>query len=152
MTTQLHDIQGLDNIPWFPLALGWWILIGSLVSLIFVVWLIYFLKKRHQVKNNWQPAAKQVWQTLQSDLISDRERLQRLSQLLRWIAIQRYGRQACASLSGQAWLNWLTEHDPKGFDWRQYGGLLIESNYMPDTFKIETEQLQMLYDALKRWM
>lgn len=149
---ELHDIQGLDSVSWFPLAPGWWIVIGSLVSVFSVIGLLFFLKKRQQSKNNWQLTAQQAWQTLQSNLISDRERLQRLSHLLRWVAIQRYGRSSCASLSGQDWLYWLTEHDPKGFDWQQHGKLLIESNYMPANVEIETEKLQKLFGAVKHWM
>jgi hypothetical protein len=41
------------------------------------------------------------------------------SELLRRIAMARHGRTACAGLHGEDWLAWLTEHDPKGFDWRR---------------------------------
>ncbi|MBA2727152.1 MAG: DUF4381 domain-containing protein, partial [Parachlamydiaceae bacterium] len=39
---QLHDIEGLDPISFWPLALGWWILIAVLILLsLAIVWFTY---------------------------------------------------------------------------------------------------------------
>ena len=42
-----------------------------------------------------------------------------LSELLRRIAIAHRGRHACAGLTGEAWLEWLSRDDPTGFDWKK---------------------------------
>ena len=54
-----------------------------------------------------------------------------LSELLRRVAMARLGREACAGLVGEAWLAWLAEQDPKGFDWRTRGRPLLDAPYAP---------------------
>ena len=54
-----------------------------------------------------------------------------LSELLRRVAMARLGRDACAGLAGEDWLAWLADQDPRGFDWRSKGRLLLDAPYAP---------------------
>ncbi|MBE9561982.1 MAG: DUF4381 domain-containing protein, partial [Proteobacteria bacterium] len=75
-----------------------------------------------------------------------------LSILLRRIAVQIYGREACAGLSGEKWLDWLTKNDPQGFDWNKSGKILIEIPYMPPDAVIEEQKLDLIYRAIRAWI
>jgi hypothetical protein len=76
-----------------------------------------------------------------------------LSELLRRIAIARFGRAACAGISGKDWLAWLQEHDPQGFDWGDEGRLLLSLPYAPPgSDAADVEQLLVLIDAAQNWI
>lgn len=152
MNPELRDIRGLDSIPWYPLPIGWWLVIlGSLISLGLAVWL-WRTYRHHKQQSQWRKVAKLEWQAINKPTLTSHERANRIDSLLRWIAIQQYGREACASLTGEAWLQWLQAHDPKQFDWQQQGQLLIKLPYMPPETEIDNGQLRQLHQAVYGWL
>jgi hypothetical protein len=152
-TDQLHDIEGLDTIPWWPLAPGWWLLIGIVLLLIMIG--IILLHRRRQAKNkypDWRVIAKREWLSLHPSQGSPRDQLIFLSILLRRVAIQRHGRESCAGLSGKDWLAWLTKNDPQGFDWQKNGRIIIELPYCPPGTPIDEAEVKTLYQAIQAWI
>jgi hypothetical protein len=130
MTTELRDIHGLDVIPWYPIAWGWWLLLLAAIILGLIIFQYWRYKNRLKLKHKWRQIALAEWQNLNAPILSDYERATKLSHLLRWVAIQNYGR-TCAGLTGEAWLAWLTEHDPRQFAWLEHGKILTQLPYMP---------------------
>ena len=63
----------------------------------------------------------------------------------------RCGREACASLSGNAWLNWLQQHDPQDFDWPNKASLLASAPYAPKLPADAALNLEELIEAALRW-
>ncbi|MDM8558964.1 DUF4381 domain-containing protein [Candidatus Parabeggiatoa sp. HSG14] len=153
-TDQLRDIHGLETISWWPLAPGWWVLLGIilLIGLIVVGIMIYLPRSRSKKHQDWQRAARKEWLTLYPTQTSPREQLSFLSILLRRVAVQCHGRETCAGLSGEHWLDWLTRHDPKGFDWMQSGRILIDLPYMPPDYTVDKSQVDTLYQAVRVWI
>ncbi|MDM8565765.1 DUF4381 domain-containing protein [Candidatus Halobeggiatoa sp. HSG11] len=149
MDSTLRDIRGLDVVSWWPLASGWWLLIG-LILLSTII--IFYLVKRKQKEQNWRQIARQEWLQLRPLNSSAREQLTFLSILLRRIAVQTHGREACAGLSGDKWLAWLTKNDPQGFDWNESGKILIETPYMPPDAIVEERKLDLIYRAIRAWI
>ncbi|MFK5971252.1 MAG: DUF4381 domain-containing protein [Candidatus Marithrix sp.] len=145
----LRDIRGLDTISWWPLAYGWWLLIGLIILLVIAI--IYRIKRK-KPGQNWRKVAREEWLNLRPLNSPAREQLTFLSILLRRIAVQQHGRDACAGLSGEKWLVWLTKHDPQGFDWTESGKILIEAPYMPPDTVIEDRQLDLIYRAIRTWI
>lgn len=145
---KLHDIQGLEPVSGWPLAPGWWFVLATVVFIGFVLGLYYYYRRRQQT--DWRQLARQQLRALAH--LAPREQVTQLALLLRRIAIQRYGRLSCAGLSGQAWLAWLSEHDPRGFNWQQQGAILIAGPYQPKDIPIETQQLQQLSQAIEAWI
>jgi hypothetical protein len=74
-----------------------------------------------------------------------------LSDLLRRIAIARCGREACAGLTGPAWLDWLSANDPAGFDWRKAGRPLLTLPYAPPGTAGDADALRPLIEAAIPW-
>ena len=92
LATQLRDISGLDAIPWWPLATGWWLLAALLVALVFA--LISLLRNlRHYPAGSWH---RDAWKQLRdlrqrAPSMSVDELASDLSELLRRIAVARLG-------------------------------------------------------------
>lgn len=150
MNESLRDIRGLDTIAWWPLAPGWWLVLLGFVGLISTIFFIRgYQRKRRQ---DWRFAAKAEWLTLRPTDAISHDQVNQLATLLKRIAIQRYGRMTCAGLSGQAWLDWLTTHDPQGFDWRQAGRILVELPYQPTTTTIARHPIEKIHQAMCAWI
>ncbi len=152
-TEQLRDIRGLESISWWPLAPGWWVLLCIMIVIsLIIALLIYRNRAKKQQGADWRKMARKEWLTLYPAHASPRQQLTFLSILLRRVAIQSHGRKDCAGLSGKKWLAWLTKHDPHYFDWTEQGKLLIELPYMPPDARIETREVESLYQAIRAWI
>ncbi|MES9832936.1 MAG: DUF4381 domain-containing protein [Candidatus Thiodiazotropha sp. L084R] len=149
----LRDIRGIDPVSWWPLAPGWWlVLAGVLLLILVVVWLIR--RRRLYPLGRWQQDARR-------QLITLKQRIKRepakpvandLSELLRRIAIARCGREMTASLTDEAWLDWLQSNDSTGFPWRVKGRLLLELPYAPPDYTADKATLGQLIDAAIHWV
>ncbi len=143
----LRDIHGLDNISWLPPALGYWLILLSIIGL---AWLIRAWLRR----GDWRVAARQELAHLkhQRHRLTPKELATAFSELLRRVAMARYGREACAGLHGQEWLAWLEAHDPKAFPWTDAGKILLNLPYAPPDAAGDAQQMPTLFRALQRWM
>lgn len=146
---QIHDIEGLDPISMWPLALGWWFLIVGAVCVIgyfLISWIIF--------KFSWKNYALKKLVTLEKNLteVNASATLIQLSEYLRRIAVRRFSRKVCAGLTGNAWLKWLALHDPKQFDWEKQGRCLIDAPYAPEHASLPTAQVKELIHAARNWV
>lgn len=149
---KLHDIEGLDAVSWWPLAIGWWMIIGIGCLLIFFIYL--FIASKMTFRRSWKYDSFQKLKKLESQLsdVSARHIIISLSEYLRRIALQRFPRKECAGLVGDNWLKWLSEHDPDHFDWTKKGSVLIEAPYAPENKQFSSEQVKELIQATKKWV
>ena len=153
-TTVFRDIHGLDAIPWWPLATGWWYVVGLVgLMLLFIgirYWLFYYTGWL-----GWRGDAHRQLRYLKKSLPSEDPHAVagRLSELLRRIALAHSERREAAGLTGDSWLRWLVEHDNAGFDWEQHGQVLLTAPYMPPTMmNVERDELASLIKAATRWV
>ena len=150
----LRDIHGLDTVPWWPLAPGWWLLAGVLMLVGVATMLWYAGWSRRDPLAGWRRDARRKLRALRrrtrkGDL---KEIAGTLSELLRRIAILRCSRQDCAGLSGDDWLEWLAKNDPNAFKWQEHGRLLLAAPYAPPGFGVERRELIRLIDAALNWV
>jgi hypothetical protein len=152
LTDSIRDIHSLDPVGLWPLAPGWWLVLGGLLLggwLLFVtlrfVWRYPFFTWHHDARRQLlrlrQRSATEPVGVVAADF----------SELLRRIAIARCGRESCAGLAGQAWLDWLTENDPAGFDWGQSGRLLVALPYAPPGTAGDADALRRPIEAAIPW-
>ncbi|MFZ2726321.1 MAG: DUF4381 domain-containing protein [Methylococcaceae bacterium] len=99
----LRDIHLPDAISWFPPALGWWLLAITLPLL------VLFLVKYYQrlTRQTALKTAKKQLTEISTRSANNTEKLRELSVLLRRVAITLVPRHEVASLTGQAWLQFL---------------------------------------------
>lgn len=122
MNTTLLEQLAPDRAPpplgWWPLAPGWW---GLMALLLLGLALAAWLRRRARQPSvkRWQRAALRELAQLQTMSgqadIDDAHIAREVQLLLRRYAIARYGRDAVAALSGDAWLAFVVRHG--GSDW-----------------------------------
>lgn len=158
--TQIRDIHGIDGVPWWPLAPGWWLVLLALVTIGVLAWR-FRASWRLRIPipmvtlGTWRWDAGRELRALRGVAAeqTEKETLAALSELLRRVAMARHGRAACAGLNGDDWLDWLSEHDPSGRDWRRDGRLLIEAPYAPPRPSDKRRaELERLLDAVQDWI
>ena len=149
---QLHDIEGLDPISWWPLAPGWWILI--VIGLVILGLGGYQLVCRLLFKRSWKYDTLNKLDSLEKTLneTTAQEVVLQLSEYLRRIALRRFPRADCAGLIGNHWLIWLSQHDPRQFNWEQKGSLLVEAPYAPMLAIESTDQIKEMIHAARNWV
>ena len=149
LLAQLDDITGLDYISWWPLAPGWW----ALLTLMLVAAATYYWRRRAYWRS-WKGDARRALDALELQLPmgNAQQMAATLSMLLRRIAMRCFSRAECAGLEGNAWLQWLSLKDPKGFDWATHGMLLVDAPYAPPSRDYSTQSLKLLIGAAKRWV
>jgi hypothetical protein len=149
---QLHDIEGLDAIGPWPLAIGWWVSIAcGMLVLGSAIWL---LRRRIDYLRSWKRDTFKRLDSLEHNLSlsTSVETIAFLSEYLRRIAVRRFPRKECAGLVGDAWLKWLKAHDPKQFDWTEKGKLLVEIPYAPACTDLPLLQIKELIQAIRFWV
>jgi hypothetical protein len=148
----LRDIHGLDPIGWWPPAIGWWLVAVLAIALATAgVWL--WRTAPYQFEG-WRWDARQRLKRLRRQVETEQPKAiaGELSELLRRIAIARCGRHMCAGITGPAWLDWLAENDPAGYDWRKRGQVLLKLPYAPPEPLESKETLIELIDAALAWV
>jgi hypothetical protein len=100
----LRDIHLPETIGWWPPAMGWWILVILILVLSTIaIWLYKRITRKTAVKT-----AKKILQSIKQDnSLDDKEKLVKLSELIRRVAVSLSPRKETASLTGQAWLEYL---------------------------------------------
>jgi hypothetical protein len=156
---QLRDIQGITGVPWWPLAPGWWLILAAFVVIAYATyhWRA-ILRLRVPIPGitlgTWRWDAAAQLRSLRRRALAEQDAKTtagELSELLRRIAMARWGRDACAGLNGEDWLAWLGAKDPKGFPWRERGRLLISAPYAP-AGPLSDRDLFALIDAAYAWV
>lgn len=144
----LRDIHLPAPIGWWPPATGWWIAAGLVVFTALGV--LLFLKKlrRHKVRKT---AAKQLV-LLRQTKMPVKEKISSLSALLRRVAITAYPRDNVASLTGNAWLQFLDASSSSHDFSKGKGLLLIDAPYQPDSPESLSNDMEMLFDLCDRWI
>ena len=99
---RLHDIALPRDIPWWPLAPGWYFVI-SLLALT-TLWLAWRFWK------NWQANAYRRAALRELDQAKD---ITSIATVLRRTALAIAPRELIVSKTGDAWLDWLAEQYPK---------------------------------------
>ena len=152
LLSQLHDIDGLDQISWWPLAPGWIALIVAIITIV----LLLGIKARFYKNKKERLDGLLLEQCLELEnsftTLETKEALKELSKIIRVVAMNKYGRDQCARLSQSEWLSWLSENDPKGFNWKTDASFLETALYSPHDYELDHDQYLKILDAIKAWI
>jgi len=102
---QLRDIHLPEPVSWWPPAPGWWIVL--LLSLAAVVLVISYLRKYWLQRRYRRVALRELGNFSFNDNNNNQALLEEMTVLLRRVAIQTYGREKVAPLTGESWLAFL---------------------------------------------
>ncbi len=102
----LRDIHLPNDVPWWPLATGWWMLGASLLILTLIIY--YWYQKNKQVKS-LRALAKYEFNLLQQQTLSNHELFKALHLLLRRVSNLLPGSETFNRDTKGLWIDWLTE-------------------------------------------
>lgn len=154
---QLRDIREPDAVSPWPPGPGWWLTIvlvllaAAAARALLRHW--HWSPRRLRFNQRWQRDASRQLHDLKHrlDTGDSRALADEFAALLRRIAVARHGRPACASLTGQEWVGWLSANDPAGFDWTQHRRLLSDLAYAPPSNVDHSDELRVLIQAALAW-
>lgn len=142
----LRDVQIPEAISWWPPAIGWWVLAVLIPLCFYLVFRLY----RRLTRKTALKSAKKYLQALQQDTnLSEQEKLQALSKLMRRTAISLYPRADVASLVGDAWLQFLDGSLSEPQFTSDIGRLLTEALYRP---AMQPQSLTPLFTLCANWL
>ena len=148
----IRDIHLPDNVDWWPIAPGWWLLF---LLTLFAILLVY--KKFKKSSNNQTPESEKNNKTITNALNllneinsidNNKQAIIKISILLRRTAMSLYGRENVAGLTGAQWLNFL---DNKGAttDFSDGSGqVLIQQPYK----KLTHYNRKQVVSITKQWL
>lgn len=143
----LKDIHLPEPIGWWPLAHGWFILFGVLLSaLFFAGWGIARLYARGRAKRRALLLIAEYEKHYQNDPNSQLTTA-RVSELLKRVALAYYPRVQVAGLQSEQWLTFLNETSTN-LDFKQVRVELLELPYQPS----KQYNLTQLFNLARTWI
>lgn len=102
----LKDIHLPEPISWWPPAPGWWVM--AIMLLVAIGFGTFFLMQKLKKNRYRKEGIKELESVLdKANAITAPLFLQEISKIMRRVAIQSYGRDKIASLTGEKWLRFL---------------------------------------------
>ena len=142
----LRDIHLPEAILWWPLALGWWLLLMILLLGLYGLIRRLRYRKRHPQIHTIAYAVKLLKKLAKQD---DKQLLIRdISSLLRRVSISLYGRKQVAGLSGESWLKFLDRKGETTEFTKGVGRILVDLPYQ----KYVNYQQQDLLLLVHQWL
>jgi Domain of unknown function (DUF4381) len=146
----LKDIHLPQALSWWPPAPGWWILLALIFCVAASAYWLY--QRRQRIKRSAVNMARVELDSLQSQYASHQDARQfiaDLSILLRRLSISAFPRTETASLTGEAWLQFLDSPLQNTPFTSGAGRILIEAPYRPD---VKEAELQPLIEVCHLWI
>lgn len=153
LLSDLKDIRGLDDVSMFPLALGWWLLIG--VVILIILGLLLRKVKNFFYKRTWKHNIRKELNNINVKLTEDniKESIAEITEILKRIAIDLYGRGEVAALHGDDWLEWLEIRNSSNFNWKKNRDLLVSVPYMQNyKIKVKEKEVRELIKAVQSFL
>ncbi|QIW09333.1 DUF4381 domain-containing protein [Francisella sp. LA112445] len=130
LLAQLKDIYLPDRISqWWPLAYGWWIVLGIIILIIILSFIILrFKKKKKQYKdsiiNEFRHEVEDVYKNNPTHV------LESISVYLKRVAMQKFPNENIKTLYGEKWLEFLdSKIDDESFETTK--ARLLGNTYKP---------------------
>ena len=159
----LNDIVLPATVGWWPLAGGWYVLIG--LALIILAWYSYQMLQRW-IKNRYRRAALDELRLLANSIQTGSiqtgniqnagkrdSSLRQLPALLKRTALSAYPRKLVAPLSGDDWYGFLKSQLKKPAFTDTSANLLNSISYSTgDLSKLDSQATMALLDDIEHWL
>ena len=149
LLAKLNDIYLPDRVDsWFPLAYGWWVLIGLIVFVLFVIYVVYLVRKKI---NKYKQGIIDDFKYAVQQSINDcpEQTLQTISMYLKRICMHKSPKDDVKMLYGQSWVDFLDSKTKTKYVTSSSMSMLSNSYAACDLGK---EQLQDIMNTSERWI
>lgn len=149
LLAQLKDIYLPAKVSqWWPLAYGWWLLLG-LIVLIFIIFLIilHFRKKRNSYKDSIVNDFRRTIEETQQN--KPKEALQNISVYLKRVALQKFPNQEIKTLHGEQWLEFL-DSKMKKQNFKNTKANMLVNSYR--AIELDRQTLNEILTVAEQWL
>ncbi len=139
----LRDIHLPEPISWWPPAPGWWMLLAAAILLVITIYLFAWFRKRRRLKRTVLAELAMIQQRYQEhpDAL---QLVKKLSTLMRRASISFYPRKDTASLTGNAWLQYLDKtSEIPAFEYGA-GEILATAPYLPHNSRVDVNADELI--------
>ncbi len=145
---QLHDIRLPQDISWWPLADGWWLLAFTLVAVIALM-AVVLVRRRNSLRVK---ALHELGQLKRDAALQQQPaRLaERAGALLKRVLLQEPQTQSLAASHGENWSHFLTQQ-PGVMD-ATIANFIAIAPYAEDTQATEIPSAAAILDAVEHWI
>lgn len=145
---ELRDIHMPAPIETWPPAPGWWLLAALATAL--VIYLIYLAIKHWRANRYRREALAEMSVLLNTwhEDGNDKAYIEALQQLLKRVALTTFPREDVASLTGEAWVQFLDRSSGSHDFSMGEAEVLIDGNYRPDV----SIDVPALHSAAAQWI
>ena len=150
---RLHDIIMPAPVPWWPLAPGWYWVLGLLVVMLLAALITGLIRWQHN-RYRREALAELVCQEValqNADLRSPA--LLSLAELLKRTAVTAFPREDVATLTGPKWFEFL-DYTARGSRFHDALGAMLENAiYDPRTVDtLDPQRLHSVVEAIRHWI
>lgn len=154
LIANLHPLYTPEPVAFAPETIGWYLL-GALMMML--VGFVFYRWIKRQKARRYRKVAVEMIELLESDLSAGAAAYKvvpEISGVLKRVAIKSYRRMEVARLSGEAWINFLSQSaqgikfHPETLD------ILTTGQYQKpeDVEKLDSEQIKSFSTDLKNWI
>jgi hypothetical protein len=150
----LHDIHLPPPLSWWPLAPGWWYLLGLIIILSSILYFLVRWYKKGAIKREALICLQQIEEEY-SKKGDSLLLVKNLSTLLRRMALSSFPREKVAGLTGESWLQFLDNHNwtkppQQSADFQSGAGqILLTAPYQP---QVQQKEVDALFALCKQWI
>ena len=143
----LRDIHLPAPVSWWPLAFGWWVLLGLAIAGLVLGWLVYRSRYRERAAIRGLKAVAEALAAGTAPVVC----VQRISLILRRFAMSIAESKAVAGLTGEAWLGFLDGRWGRDEFSAGIGRILIFGPYAPPS-RVNAEDVGALNALCLDWI
>lgn len=146
----LKDIHVPDPVSWWPPAIGWWLLPAALLLVLLLLRLLVTTARRRAARRRLRRQALDELDRIELDFQTTGDingTMERVSVLLRRVAITVSADSGVAGRVGRDWVDWLRRTSPENLDAASFDPL-VDAPYraLPNTAP------QRVLSAVRRWI
>ncbi|MGA8259095.1 MAG: DUF4381 domain-containing protein [Arenicellales bacterium] len=146
----LNDIHLPAHVPWWPPAIGWWLLLPALVLLYLLVRALVRVGLRRAGRRRLRRHALGELASIERDFDASGDvarTLERVSVLLRRVAVTVSREPRLAGRAGEGWVEWLRRTGPRDVD-PDLLEALAQAPYRP----APAIEVRPVLAAVRRWV
>ncbi|NVJ66875.1 MAG: DUF4381 domain-containing protein [Gammaproteobacteria bacterium] len=145
LLAKLKDVHLPAEVSWWPLAIGWWLLIAIVIILI-AASISYQLHKKNKYQLS-RAAIKELQAVAESD---EKNWLIQLTVILKRASLSLYPKRKVASLTESSWIRFLTQTG-NGI-WDDKSLVLLRDAVYKDAQAIPSDNKEQLFAQAKLWL
>ncbi len=145
----LRDLHLPEPVSWWPLAPGWWLLIGFAVLACIWLTVVYF---RHRAFTAARRHALRKLENYSTAYVKHGDAVElgkQISELVRRTMLAYAPRAEVAGLTGEAWLEWLDRDLDRSHFMEGDGRPLIEWPYQGSNLTVDRSDVGAFVDAVR---